>query len=334
MKSKKPCIAFDNGERTRQYITYARDMDITIKIVDCHADDIITQLEDADALVWHWTHAQYEDKRNAKNILTAVQIKGILAYPDINTCASFDDKVAQKYLLEALQAPLVSTHVFFDYSQAKQWIAQAKYPIVHKQAGGAGSTNVALIHNEKEAQKICKKRFASHSNLREIFGNKTNLRAMLRYYVKADNERFMGKDKGFVLFQEFLPNNSYDIRVTIIGDKAVIFKRYVRDNDFRASGSGKIDYVVSECDKLAVPIAFEVAEQLKSQTMAFDFAYSQEKELKIIEISYGFVSKAVENAGGYYDKEMGWHAQPVVAEREVIQMLIDKIVASTESKSG
>lgn len=325
MKDLNYCIAFDEGERTRQYVECAKQKNIVIKTVNCMSDDIIEQLEDVDALVWHWTHANYAEKRNAKNILKAVQEKGIPIYPNLNTCSFFDDKIAQKYLLEALNAPLAPTHVFFDKKQAEKWIIRAKYPIVHKLAGGAGSTNVSLICNVKEARKICKKRFASHKNLKEIFGNNTGLKKKIRYYIKGDNERYMGLDKGYVLFQEFLPNNLYDIRVTIIGKKAVIFRRYVREHDFRASGSGKIDYKVSEEDKGAIIIAFQVSEILKSQTMAFDFAYAEDGQLKIIEMSYGFVSKAVQDAGGYYDNEMRWHEEPVIVESEVIEMLINEI---------
>ena len=45
--------------------------------------------------------------------------------------------------------------------------------------------------------------------------------------------------KDYVYFQKFLPNNKYDIRIVVIGDRAFGFIRYNRENDFRASGSGK-----------------------------------------------------------------------------------------------
>lgn len=331
MKNGKLCVAFDRGERTKQYVECASKKDIIIKTVDCCADDIMQQLEDVDALVWHWTHARYEQKRNAKNVLEAAAKKGIWVYPDLNTCMSFDDKVAQKYLLEAIDAPFVETHVFWDKLQAEQWIAKATFPVVHKLAGGAGSTNVMLIHDAKEARKVCRRRFASHYSIKEILGNRSTLRGMLRYFIKEVNERYMGLDKGYVLFQKFLPDNAYDIRVTVIGEKAVIFKRYVRENDFRASGSGKIDYTVSEQDKQAIPIAFEVADKLKTQTIALDFAYDVDKELKIIEISYGFVSKAVQAAGGYYDRNLRWQEGAVVVEEEVLKMIMDQLLKSDRS---
>lgn len=315
------CIAIDCGKRSGAYVEAAKKLNINYVIVDCHADDIMKQLANADALVWHWSHSYYTDKRIAKSILSAAEKSGLKIYPNMNTCNTFDDKIAQKYLLEAIGAPMAPYHVFYNKKDAINFLKNCSYPIVFKLAGGAASTGVSLIHNFEEGHKACNRRFCSHISLRDIFGNKKNVKEMLRYLIKADNERFMGMDKGYVLFQEFLPDNQYDIRVTIIGEKAVIFKRYVRDNDFRASGSGKIDYNVSEEDKQAVPIGFKMARCLNTQTLALDFAYDANRSLKIIEISYGFVSRAVSDAGGYYDDKLTWHNEPVVTEEEVLKML-------------
>lgn len=55
--------------------------------------------------------------------------------------------------------------------------------------------------------------------------------------------------KDYVYFQKFLPNNTYDIRITVIGERCFGFIRYNRENDFRASGSGKIEYDTSKIPK-------------------------------------------------------------------------------------
>jgi hypothetical protein len=40
----------------------------------------------------------------------------------------FDDKIAQKYLLEAVEAPLAPSYVFFHKEDALGWISQATFP--------------------------------------------------------------------------------------------------------------------------------------------------------------------------------------------------------------
>ena len=51
----------------------------------------------------------------------SVEASGKKVFPDFNTVWHFDDKVGQKYLLEALDLPLVPTWVFYDKTEALQW---------------------------------------------------------------------------------------------------------------------------------------------------------------------------------------------------------------------
>ena len=71
----------------------------------------------------------------------------------------FDDKIAQKYLLEAISAPLVPSYVFYDKEDALTWINEVEFPKVFKLKGGAGSQNVSLIKTRKQAIRMAKKAF-------------------------------------------------------------------------------------------------------------------------------------------------------------------------------
>jgi glutathione synthase/RimK-type ligase-like ATP-grasp enzyme len=53
---------------------------------------------------------------------------GIVVYPSVATCWHYDDKVAQKYLLEAIGAPVIPTFISFNIADAKQWAKNAEYP--------------------------------------------------------------------------------------------------------------------------------------------------------------------------------------------------------------
>lgn len=57
--------------------------------------------------------------------------------------------------------------------------------------------------------------------------------------------RFWIREKKYILFQEYLPDNEFDTRVTVIGNRAFAFRRFNRKKDFKASGSGEIDYDIS-----------------------------------------------------------------------------------------
>ena len=52
---------------------------------------------------------------------------------------------------------------------------------------------------------------------------------------------------------------------------------YVRENDFRASGSGFISYNKEEIDVNCLSIAFDVTNKLDAECLAFDFVFDQNK---------------------------------------------------------
>src|SRR5690606_15083765 len=104
-----------------------------------------------DIFMWHHHHGKVEDILAAKKILLALQHAGIKVFPDFETGWHFDDKVAQKYLLEAIDAPLVPSYVFYNKQQALIWARETKYPKVFKLKGGAGATNVKLVKSYSQA---------------------------------------------------------------------------------------------------------------------------------------------------------------------------------------
>jgi hypothetical protein len=118
---------------------------------------------------------------------------------------------------------------------------------------------------------------------------------------------FWKTDKNYVLFQKFLPNNLFDTRVSIIGERAFAFRRFNRKNDFRASGSGNIDYDIDQIDHNSIKIAFNISNKLDFQSMAYDFLTNETKDLEISEVSYTYVDTAVYNCPGFLDKDLKWH---------------------------
>src|SRR5690606_24051697 len=92
-------------------------------------------------------------------------------------------------------------------------------------------------------------------------------------YKNKLNRNMFPAEKGYVYLQKFLPDNNFDTRIIVAGNKAFGIRRFNRKNDFRASGSGKIDFAANQIDTHMVEIAFKVTEDLKAQCLAFDFVY-------------------------------------------------------------
>lgn len=108
-------IAIHNGggSFTSRWIKYCNTQGIDYKLVNAYDFDIMKQLDDCDAFMWHCSHINYKDALFAKQLLYSVEASGKKVFPNSQSVWHFDDKVGQKYLLEAIGAPLVSSYVFF-----------------------------------------------------------------------------------------------------------------------------------------------------------------------------------------------------------------------------
>ncbi len=216
----------------------------------------------------------------AKELTIALKKRGIKTFPDVNTSWHFNDKLGQKYLLEAIGAPIVPSYAFYTAAEARKWSQLTNYPKVFKLRGGASSVNVRLVKNRKTANKLIRKAFSSGFRLinrKAVIIDKLHqfqrtkkidkfielVKAVIRIFIPTELEKMSGRDKGYIYFQDFFSDNEFDTRLFIIGDKCFGTRRFNRKNDFRASGSKMWATSKEFFDIKAVKLAYELAERLE-----------------------------------------------------------------------
>ena len=308
-----------------RWIDYCERQNIPYKRVDCYASDIVERVGGCDALMWHYGHSHPKDVLIARPILSALEHAGIRVFPDFRTAWHFDDKVAQKYLFEALDIPAVPAHVFVDRDQALSWVTQAEFPQVFKLRRGAGSAGVKLVTGRRQARRLVKKAFGRGFRIYDPWDSLKErvykwrlgkfpateiLKGLARFIYPPRYSRILGRESGYIYFQDFLPGNNCDIRIIVIGDRAFGIRRLVRPDDFRASGSGRITYAREDLDEECVKLAFQANDKLGSACAAFDFVYDEHKKPWILEVSYGFMKEGYDPCEGYWDRELYWHDKP------------------------
>ena len=303
-------------------MAYCDECQIPYKRVDCHASDVIEQLSDCSALMWHHDQSDPGDVLIARQILTALEHSGLTVFPDFRTAWHFDDKVAQKYLFEALGLPALPAHVFVDRESALAWVENTNFPKVFKLRRGAGSQCVRLAHSRAEARTLVRRAFGRGfplydpwDSLKEryykyrsgIYPATELIKGIVRFVHPPRFSQVLGRERGYVYFQDYLPDNDSDIRVTVIGERAFSIRRLVRPGDFRASGSGRVRYAREDLDEQCVKLAFDAAVKLGSICASFDFVYDRERQPWILEVSYGFVRETCQHCIGYWDRKLRWH---------------------------
>lgn len=286
-----------------------------VREVNVYRADILGQLQGCDGFMWRWAHFNGMG-RIARRLLPVIESSlGIPVYPNQDTCWHYDDKIAQSYLFEAHGIPAPKTWVWFDPAAAKDWASTANYPLVLKLAGGAGSRNVKLVANAQEAFTWIDRLFSMRTtsldeSQYQPYGAMKRLKNAAQSIIHGNKPVFSddGYDaqSGYVYFQEFLPGNSFDTRVTVIGNRAFAYRRFNRPNDFRASGSGSFDVNPELIDLETVKLALDVSNILKTQSIAIDGLKSGEKRV-VGEISYTYVSWMVNKCPGYWDQDLNWH---------------------------
>ena len=336
-KDMKIAIHRSKNSFSERWINYCKKNNIAYKIVDCYNTNIIDQLSDCNALMWHFHQASPKDILFAKQLTYSVKAAGKKVFPDFESCWHFDDKVGQKYLLEAVGAPLVPSYVFYSKQEALDWAAATIFPKVFKLRGGAGSANVRLVKNISEAVSLIRKAFgagfsqyAAWSNLKERIRKYKNgktdffnvLKGVVSLFYQTDFARMAGKETCYVYFQDFIPENLFDIRVIVINQKAFAIKRMVRKNDFRASGSGTILYDKELFDISTIQVALDVSQKLHAKCLAYDFVYQKNIPL-IVEISYAFSLIGYDDCKGYWDNNLNWHEGSFIPQDWMVEMLVN-----------
>ncbi len=335
----KIAIHHTKGTFSDDWIKYCESSKIPYKLVNCYDDNIIENLSDCDGLLWHFSHNNPKDFLFGKQLMYSLETAGKSVFPDFKTMWHFDDKVGQKYLLEAVDAQIVHTFVFYNKSDAMKWLNETTFPKVFKLRKGAGSQNVRLIKNKSEAINLVNQAFGSGfrqyealSNLKERVRKyrlgKTSFKDVAKGVVRlgytTDFDKTAGREKGYIYFQEFIPNNDHDIRVIVIDEKAFAIKRMVRENDFRASGSGNILFEKELFNIDTIKLSLDLNKKLNSQCLVIDYVFKDNKPL-IVEISYGYTKEPYYNCPGYWDKNLNWHEGSFNPQHWMVDLITKQI---------
>lgn len=322
-----------------EWISFCKENDINYEIINCFENDVLDKLKEFDILLWHFSNYSLQEMMYARTILNCASILGLKVFPDRNTTWHFDDKISETYLLKTINAPMPGSYMFYTFDSACEFLCEeAKYPIIAKLRSGSGSNNVTILKSSDQAVAYTKKMFNKglKASPNILFKTSSNLKSSKDWKViKARIKRipdFMEslkktkvfpRERGYAYFQDFIPNNGFDLKVVVVGDKLSFLSRNIRKGDFRASGGGSIEYNKDLITDEIRKISFDVSQKLGFQCMGYDFVIDNNTlKPQIIEISYGFSHKAQMELGGYWDSAGKWYDEPLNAPIEVIKNLI------------
>ena len=193
-------------------------------------------------------------REQGKRIVDVLSKRGIPTLPNAFEAEMYDDKAAQ---ISVLKKWLPPTHLIQDAGEAMAMVDKMSYPFMSKSLDGASSAGVRLIASPDKAMQ----------EIRKVF----------RDGIPSVYNR---RQKGYLIWQDFIPGNECDFRVIITGDRLFGLKRYVREDRPMASGSGNNEPILALDDwraKKAFAAAVEISEAIQTKWMAYDFVFDGDK---------------------------------------------------------
>lgn len=325
---------------TIPWIEYCQENKIDYEIVNPYDNQIIDKLKKFNCLLWHFGNYIYQDMLFARSILYSAKQLGLDIFPDFHTAWHFDDKVAETYLLQSINAPIPRSQMFYDFSKFSNYVNDnMEFPSVAKLRCGSGSHNVKLLKTKKEALAYGKQMllrdgynpapsllYKASSNIKSAKNLKTYIARAKRipeFIRTLRAAKKFANEKLYVFLQEFIPNDGYDLKIVVVGDKLSFFSRDIRRGEFRASGGGSFNYDKTRVPKNVIQSAFKISDELKFQCIGYDYVVDNKTgDGKVIEISYGFSHAALLAAGGYFDRQGDWHSEPMNAPKELLKNIL------------
>jgi len=253
--------------------------------VDINRYDWLDKLKNFDAILWPPGCMGIKPASHLKEKVYFLEHHiGKLVIPNFETIWHFESKAAQSYVFNYYGIPTPRTVVTFSLKDAMQLLDAEHYPLVFKTSSDAGSRGVWMVKTKRKAKCL------AWRTLYTGFWWK-----LARRLLKLDHR------DNVTYWQEFVPNNNCDLRITAIGDKfAVGFWRKNRPHDFRASGSGRIDYDKPLTEDI-IHFCLNTNKKLNFDSMAYDIIFRNGRFV-VTEICYTYADIVIHNAAGYYER--------------------------------
>lgn len=156
----------------------------------------------------------------------------LILVPDYRSSVIYDDKQEQA---RQLARYMPSTHIFYTPNSARNFLQTMKFPFVSKSSEGSSSANVRFVQTLEEAKAEIKMAFSDIG-------------------IKC---RYGQTQRGYLLWQDFVADNSGDVRVLAIGKLRLMARRKNRGDKPVANGSEIIP--VNDLNDPHMKAAFDTA---------------------------------------------------------------------------
>lgn len=248
--------------RWTKYCRFLDNNSFNYDFYNIHASDWIEKAADYDIIIGITGNDYCELQELRKKFFVLENFLTKACYPSMKHIFLYEDKGLEAHIAKITGLPFAYSYISNDKQEAYQLLDVLKYPVVSKIENSSGSIGVELVKTKNQGRKIINQVFSMRGR-----------GSQLSYY----------RQKNTIYFQDFIPNDGYDIRVIVVGSSAFGYYRKVLKGDFRASGMEQVEK--RALPEEAIRIAFKMNKVIKSPQLVVDMVHGLDGNYSVIEYS-------------------------------------------------
>jgi glutathione synthase/RimK-type ligase-like ATP-grasp enzyme len=273
----------------------------------------------SDTLVLYASSQAPAYKRYIEDHLETLRAVGAQLVPNFSLFLAHEDKLLQSLLAESNSIPYPDTNHVGTLEEGEELLNKLEYPVVGKPARGFASEGVKKITGKSEAL-----RFLNDNLQRDYDYQKGNI--IKRIYRQLRYGKRYSQGVGRIIFQEFIPNVDHDWKILIYGETAFALKRYIKEGDFRASGSGKFTFEETPPDQV-LDLALRTREELESPWLSIDIIDTGEKCYLVEFQAIHFGMYTYLKANNSYKLSDGKWSEDLKPEQSIESIMVDSVLS-------
>jgi glutathione synthase/RimK-type ligase-like ATP-grasp enzyme len=241
-----------------------------VEIMD-HAALIRREPEQIRGAAIFYASAQYpEYYQYIEHCLLYAEICGGHLVPNYLCFRAHENKFVQELLKKKWRLSSPASQLYGTGEEIARDLPGLAFPAILKYPQGFASTGVSRVDSAAALQASLAASMidtvpAPEGLLRRIVRRRDHAARIARY-----RGRYPLQSKRFIV-QEFLPDLAYDWKILVFGDRLFTLKRFVRQGDFRASGSGNFSFAEVPAAGL-LDFAWHVRKTIDSPWASLDVA--------------------------------------------------------------
>jgi glutathione synthase/RimK-type ligase-like ATP-grasp enzyme len=268
----------------------------------------LKEIESLDGIYFYYTSSQYQIYKSfILDVLIQITLRGGILVPEIRHFLAHENKNFQE--LEKVRLGIRSPYGIpvGTYEEGVEILKNIAYPTVLKKHTGFRSRNVKLANNFKEGKKVLSKLLEKNF----LF----DMDSLYFIYRRLKNKEHYPKKFGKLIIQEFIPDLTHDWKILVLGDRCLGGKRYVRKNDFRASGS-KLYEMDEDPPENVLSFALKCKQQLSCPNVSLDISENK-GDLQLLEYQTMHFAILGGDPDYYFEREDGiWQKREITKDIE------------------